>query len=75
MADDTSKSTKTTERVQDPGPDRYRYLADVFYRFANNKISIADIARIPRKNLRALAGRVDDGTEPPDLADKRRFLR
>ena len=55
MAEDTPKSTKTTERVHDPSPDRYRYLADIFYRFANNKISLADIARIPRRNLQRLA--------------------
>lgn len=67
-----SEPPKTTERVQDPSPDRYRYLADIFYRFANNKISIADIARIPRKNLQRLAevaylkykyGRLDEAKE------------
>lgn len=46
---------KTTGRVQDPNPDRFRYLADVFYRFAANKISIADIAGMSRRHLQRLA--------------------
>lgn len=67
-----SKTGKTTERIQDPSPDRYRYLADLFYRFANNKISLADIARLPRQTLRRLAevgylkykyGRLEDAKE------------
>jgi len=62
----------TTERIHDPNPERYRYLADIFYRFANNKISIADIAQLPRRSLQRLAevghmkyqyGRLDDALE------------
>lgn len=72
MAEDESKPTKTTERIHDPSPDRYRYLADLFYRFANNKVSLSDIARIPRKSLQRLAevaflkykyGRLEDAKE------------
>jgi len=62
----------TTERLHDPNPERYRYLADIFYRFANNKISIADIAQLPRRSIQKLAevghmkyqyGRLDDALE------------
>lgn len=63
---------KPTGRLQDPNPERFRHLAELFYRFATNKISIADVARLPRKKLRQLTevghtklkyGRFDEAAE------------
>lgn len=56
MADnDQFPLEKPTGRLRDPNPERFRHLADLFYRFASNKISIADVARLPRKQLMRLA--------------------
>lgn len=63
---------KTTGHIQDPNPERYKYLADLFYRFAANQISLADVAKLPRKGLRRLTemghlklkyGRLDESLE------------
>ncbi len=72
MDNDELSLEKSTSRVKDPSPDRYKYLASLFYRFANNKISAADVAKLPRRKLRRLAevghfkykyGRYDEAEE------------
>jgi Flp pilus assembly protein TadD len=63
---------KSSGRVQDPNPERIRHLAELFYRFASNKVSVADVAGLSRKRLRQLTevghtklryGRLDEATE------------
>lgn len=56
MADDAEQFPleKPTGRLQDPHPERYRYLADVLYRFVTNKVSLVDIAKFAPKQLQTL---------------------
>ena len=42
-------------RVLDPAPERRRHLTEIFYQFACNKVSVADLVRLPRKKLIRLA--------------------
>lgn len=42
-------------KVLDPNPERIRHLVEIFFKFAQNKISLADLARFPRKKLIELA--------------------
>lgn len=42
-------------KVLDPNPERRRYLTDVLYKFAQHKISAADLMGMPRKKLSRLA--------------------
>ncbi|MBI2066644.1 MAG: tetratricopeptide repeat protein [Deltaproteobacteria bacterium] len=51
--DDSRAPFKEEERgkVLDPNPERRRYLVDLFYKFAQNRISLADLSRFPRKKL------------------------
>lgn len=42
-------------RVLDPNPERRRYVTEVFYKFLSHKISVADLANIPRKRFARLA--------------------
>ncbi len=54
MDETYTRGQKTTTREQDPNPDRVKHLAELLHRFATNKISLADIARLPRKELRRM---------------------
>ena len=69
---DEGSSQKTTSREHDPNPERFRHLAALLHRFATNQISLADIAQLPRQDLRKLAeightklkyGRFDEAQE------------
>jgi tetratricopeptide (TPR) repeat protein len=51
MDENLPQDPKTTSREQDPNPDRTKHLAELLHRFATNKISIADVARFPRKKM------------------------
>lgn len=42
-------------RILDPNPERRRYVTEVFYKFLAHKISVADLAGLPRKKLARLA--------------------
>ncbi len=42
-------------RILDPHPERRRYLIEIFHKFVNHKISVADLANLPRKKLSRLA--------------------
>lgn len=55
--DDTRQPFEEAQKgkVLDPNPERRRYLAELFYKFARNKISIADLVRFPRKKINRLA--------------------
>ena len=46
-------------RVLDPTPERRRLLTELFYKFAKNRISVADLVRFPRKKLVRLADQGD----------------
>ncbi len=53
--EEESPLQKPTGRLQDPNPERFKHLANLFYKFASNEITVADVARLPRKKLRRLA--------------------
>lgn len=55
--DDTRRPFEEDQKgkVLDPHPERRRYLAELFYKFARNRVSIADLVRFPRKKLARLA--------------------
>lgn len=55
--DDTRHPFEEEEkgRVLDPHPMRKRYLAELLYKFAKNRVSYADLVRFPRKKLIRLA--------------------
>lgn len=42
-------------KILDPTPERKRFLTELFYKFARNWISVADLARLPRKKLTRMA--------------------
>ena len=42
-------------RVLDPTPERRRFLTELFYKFARGRVSVADLARLPRKKLTRIA--------------------
>ncbi len=42
-------------KVLDPTPERKKFLAEIFYKFAQNRISVADLIRFPRKKMIRLA--------------------
>jgi len=46
---------KPTGKLKDPHPERYRYLADLMYRFMSNKVSLSDIAGLSPRQLYRLA--------------------
>lgn len=55
--DDTRQpfSEEQKGKVLDPNPERRRLLAELFFKFANNQLSIADLVRFSRKKLTRLA--------------------
>ncbi len=75
MPDDDAEEfplEQATGRLQDPHPERYRYLADLLHRFITNKVSLVDLAKLPRKQLQTLVeigyvkfkhGRFDEAIE------------
>ncbi len=42
-------------RVLDPHPARRRFMTELFYRFSRNRLSLAALARYPKKKLLKLA--------------------
>jgi len=38
-------------KILDPHPQRRRYLTELLYKFARNRVSISDLMRLPRKKL------------------------
>jgi Flp pilus assembly protein TadD len=46
---------KPSGRLQDPNPERFRYLADILYRIQERKLTVADLKGISRKKIFQLA--------------------
>lgn len=42
-------------RILDTRHERVKYMAEIYFKFMNHKISVADLMRIPRKRLSKLA--------------------